>query len=179
MHLLWYVAAGLLVGYFANRGRAMLAEALNALEDLMHLARRDLGTGARSADGLQGVLAERIAAGAPFGLLVGKVERGREDADASLRSMIGAIAERLDPVEIARVGPAHVAVIVPASSFAEGRDTALALEELLERRTTFGWAVHPAEGRDALALYQVATDRLSTRRVVPDGRWSPAQAPGR
>ncbi|HEV7133354.1 MAG TPA: hypothetical protein VGN27_06465 [Gaiellaceae bacterium] len=173
MHLLWYVAAGLLVGYFANRGRAMLAEALNALEDLLRLTRRDLDTGVRSADGLHGVLADQIVTGSPFGLLVGKLEHCEDDADVSLRLIIGAIAESLDDcVEIARVGAAHLAVIVSTSSPEEARAAASALEQLLERRATFGWATYPVEGRDALALFQAASERLYERRVVR-GEWEP------
>ncbi|HVA31478.1 MAG TPA: hypothetical protein VMU58_09420 [Gaiellaceae bacterium] len=179
MHLLWYVAAGVVVGYFARRGRAMLAEALGTLEDLLRLARRDLGTGAHDADGLQQALAGRIAAGRPFGLLVGELECEGDDPDAQLRSAIAAIAHELDgATEVARIGPTQLALLVAASSArAVARDSA-AVERLLDARggsATFGWALYPGEGDDALSLFRSASERLYARRVVR-GEWTPTAA---
>jgi len=176
IHLLWYVAAGALVGYFAQRGRALLAEALHTLDDLLRLARRDLDTGTRTAEGLNGVLAERIAAGRPFVLLLGELEC--DTHHAGLRAATAAIAAGLDGgVEIARVGPAQLAV-VPAGSVCAPRREAAALERLLDRsgsRATFGWAAFPGEGDDALSLFRAASERLYARRLVR-GEWTPTAA---
>jgi len=33
-------------------------------------------------------------------------------------------------------------------------------------KATFGWAIHPQEGENALALYRAASERLYARKVM-------------
>jgi hypothetical protein len=35
-----------------------------------------------------------------------------------------------------------------------------------DSRVTFGWAMHPREGTNALALYRVADERLYARKLM-------------
>ena len=48
-----FTLAGFAVGYFARRGRQMLAESLQVLDAVLGLARRDLETGAITPNGIQ------------------------------------------------------------------------------------------------------------------------------
>jgi hypothetical protein len=178
IHLLSYVAAGALVGFFPSRVRRMLADALHALEDLLHLARRDLDTGVLDAQGLGAELATRVAAGARFGLLLGKISC-KGGADDALRRVTRVVSGELGPdAEVARVGPAQLAVVFSASAEAAARANAASLERALDERAcvaTFGWAIHPDEGADSFSLFRAASERLYDRRLFR-GEWKPTPA---
>jgi GGDEF domain-containing protein len=178
VHLAGYVIAGALVGYFATRARSMLSEALQVLDDLLHLARRDLGTGLLDTDGLDRALAERISARAPFTLVVGEIAAAQDD-EAVLRRASQALLQELGPTaEIARIGPAHVAVVTTPRSIAAARALAGSLERTITAaggRATFGWTVHPTEGTDTWTLFRAASERLDARRIVR-GEWMPTAA---
>lgn len=179
VHLAGYVIAGALVGYFATRARSMLSEALQVLDDLLHLARRDLGTGLLDKDGLDRTLAERIGARAPFTLAVGEIAATQGDDDAALRRASQALLQELGPTaEIARIGPAHVAVVTTPRSIAAARALADSLERAITAaggRATFGWTVHPTEGTDTWTLFRAASEQLYARRIVR-GEWIPTAA---
>jgi hypothetical protein len=164
VHLLAYVAAGTIVGYFARRTRGMLAEALNLLEQMLHVARHDVSAEVLSSSGLETAISRRIAEDEQFGLLVGEVSGG----DDLLRTAQRAIELRNgETVVVGRVGPTQLAVVVSAGSPAAVQREAAELEQLLERhgcRAMFGWAVRPAEGDDALSLCCAASERLYARR---------------
>jgi GGDEF domain-containing protein len=178
VHLACYVIAGALVGYFATRARSMLSEALHVLDDLLHLARHDLGTGLLDRDGLDRALAERINAGAPFTLAVGEIAAAQND-EAALRRASEALLRELEPAaKIARIGPAQVAVVTTPRSVAAARALAGSLERAITAaggRATFGWTVHPTEGADTWTLFRAATERLYARRIVR-GEWMPTAA---
>jgi hypothetical protein len=40
---------------------------------------------------------------------------------------------------------------------------------------TFGWAAYPQDGKDALALFRAADERLYARKIVR-GEWTPSAA---
>jgi GGDEF domain-containing protein len=178
IHLLTYVIAGALIGHFATRARSMLSEALRVLDDLLHLAQRDVGTGLLDRQGLDGVLAERMSGRVPFTLIVGDVDSARRD-EAALRRASQALARELDPgAEVARIGPAHLAVVTAPPNLAEARELAESLERAIRSdggRATFGWAVHPTEGSDSWTLFRAASERLYARRIVR-GEWVPTPA---
>jgi hypothetical protein len=178
VHLVTYVAAGAIVGHFAAGARSMLSESLHALEDLLLLARRDLGTGALNPRGLEVVLGRRAAAGAPFAVLVGEIECG-VGGDSGLRQVTRVIAAQAGAgAEIARVGPSQLAVVLTSAAPAQARAAAGELERALGEhacRATFGWALHPSEGEDGLTLFRCASERLYARRIVR-GEWSPTAA---
>lgn len=176
VHLLGYVAAGALVGSFAHRARLLLAEALQVLDDLLHLARRDTGTGLLDKHGLDRALSERISRRIPFTLVVGEISAREEGA---VRSASQAMLRELGPAaEIARIGPSHLAVITEPASPAGARAAAQMLERAVDRggmKATFGWAVHPSEGTDGWSLFRAASERLYARRIVR-GEWTPTAA---
>ncbi|HSP74418.1 MAG TPA: hypothetical protein VLN26_18760, partial [Gaiellaceae bacterium] len=178
VHLVTYAAAGAIVGYFAARARQMLSESLHALEDLLHLARRDLGTGALNPRGLETALGRRIAAGGSFGFVVGEIEC-RRSGEPGLREVMRVMTANLPPgAEVARVGPSQLAAVVSSSAPAEARAAAATLERVLDEHgclATFGWALHPGEGDDSLTLVRCASERLYARRIVR-GEWSPTAA---
>ena len=178
VHLAGYVLAGALVGYFATRARSMLSEALHLLEDLLAHARRDVGTGLLDREGLDRVLAERTGARTPFTLVLGEFAVAEGD-DAALRHAAEALLQEAEPAaEIARIGPAHVAVVTTPRSAAAARALAGSFERastVAGGRATFGWAVHPAEGTDSWTLFRAASERLYARRIVR-GEWTPTAA---
>ena len=165
-HLLVWVAAGTIVGYFARRTRGMLAEALNLLEQMLHVARHDVSAGALAASGLETAISKRIAEDERFGLLVGEVSGDDELLERAQR----AIELRGGETDVVgRVGPTQLAVVVSAASPAAVQREAAELEQLLERhgcRASFGWAARPAEGDDALSLCRAASERLYARRYA-------------
>jgi hypothetical protein len=168
VHLLAYVAAGTIVGYFAARARAMLAESLSLLDQMLHVARHDIGAGRLGASGLQGAISRRVVEGQRFGLLVGEVASEARDTGDALRAACHAIElDRGQSAAVARVGPAQLAVLVTAESLGAVEQEGLDLEQLLARcgvRVTFGWAAGPTEGDDALSLCRAASERLYARR---------------
>jgi GGDEF domain-containing protein len=179
VHLLTYVGAGALIGYAATRARSMLSDALGVLDELLRLARRDLDTGLLDRHGLDRALAERIGGHVPFTLLVGEIECADGDDDEALRRAARSLLRRLeDGAEAARIGPSHFAFVTIPGSLAAARTTAAALERALEAdggRATFGWTVHPTEGRDPWTLFRAANERLYARRIVR-GEWTPTAA---
>jgi hypothetical protein len=168
-----YVATGVLVGFFARRGRSMLADSLHVLDELLVLARRDPATGAIDAPGLAGVLARRLADDPPLGILVGEIAPARAPlSDHVLRELTRKLRSH---GVVGRIGPTQFAVMSESRSSAEAHALAAALERELDAagfRGTFGWAFGPQEGRDPLALYAVATERLYARRHAR-GEWEP------
>ena len=162
--LVAYVAAGTIVGYFARRTRGMLAEALNLLEQMLHVARHDVSDGVLGSSALETAISRRIAENEQFGLLVGEVSG---DDDLLEKAQRAIEVRHGETVVVGRVGPTQLAVVVSAASPAAVQYEAAELEELLERhgcRASFGWAARPAEGDDALSLCRAASERLYARR---------------
>lgn len=178
IHLVTYVAAGAIVGYFAARARLMLRDSLHALEDLLHIARRDLDTGALDARGLEATLTRWIATRGRFSLLVGEFDCDRGD-EAGLRQLARVLQTHSEAgAEVARVGPAQFALVTASAGLGEARAVAGELERILDERgcrATFGWATHPAEGGDGLSLFRAASERLYARRFLR-GEWTPTPA---
>jgi GGDEF domain-containing protein len=179
-----YVVAGATVGYFSRRGRAMLAASLHVLDDLLDLAKRDHLTAAFTGRGFESAINRRLATAAPFALLVGELSeqqkqalsRGRPGHDDRIREIGRLIARHLDQAdEFARVGETSFAVLTSAGTPARARNDGVSLENALHaagRELSFGWAFHPADGADVLALYGTAIERLHARQVVR-GDWRP------
>lgn len=177
IHLVSYVAAGVIVGAFAQRARGLLSDSLRVMDELLHLARRDAGSGALSPDGFEGELAARVARGWPFGLLVGELEDALDDR--ALRRATSLVCAELGvDTPVGRIGPSQLAVLASGTAPPAVRDAATALERALERdgvRATFGWSTYPVEAHDALSLFRAASERLYARRVVR-GEWRPTPA---
>lgn len=187
IHFASYVVAGAIAGTFAGRARGLLGESLHMLDVLLAVARRDIESGAASAQGLDAAVAQRVARAWPFALLVGELEpapeeRKRapaEDGGAEVREAVRMLSRHFGPGgEVARTGPTRLVVLSSATSPTQARDVASAAERVLDeggRRATFGWAWYPTEGADGLSLLQSASERLYARRIVR-GEWSPTAA---
>lgn len=153
-----FAAAGIVVGYFAHRGRQMLAESLHVLDEVLRVARREVAIGTITVDGIHARIAERAERSSRFAVLVGTTA---EASDAKLRRTMRALAAAAGPEsEIARVGRTRVAVLVPAETAAEAQSRARAIEHATGARV--GWAFHPQDGDDPLSLFGAASERLQT-----------------
>lgn len=178
IRLLSYVLAGATVGYFATQGRRMLADSLHVLDELLDLTRRDVVTASLTSEGLERSINQRIAARKPFGLLVGETVGPRKRDDELRRTARLLVAELHHDDQLARLGPSRFAILVSARAPGRARETSEHLERALQAAgapITFGWAVHPQEGADALALFGAAVDRLQARRLIR-GEWEPTAA---
>jgi GGDEF domain-containing protein len=178
IRLVSYVLAGATVGYFATQGRRMLADSLHILDEMLDLTRRDLVTASLTSEGLEQSINQRIAAKHPFGLLVGETV-GRRTHDDELRRTARLLSAQLHPDDqLARLGPSRFAILVASRSPGRARQTSEHLERTLQSEDapiTFGWAVYPQEGREALELFSAAVDRLQARRLIR-GEWEPTAA---
>ena len=164
-----YVAVGVLLGWFASHYR-------QANEELQVLAQRDLVTGLPNTRAFERAIDRRLAARAPFALLVGDFDAVNlsEDRDEALRLLADTLAGVLGPdTDLARVGAEELAVLTAC----EGLDQAAQLAVRLERTlcesgalVTFGWSAYPREGENALTLYRAADERLYARRVLREPR---------
>ena len=160
----WYVLAGTAVGYFARRVRHLLGQSLHVLDDLLGLARREVTSGALTREGFEARVADRASGRWPFAVLVGTLAA---PSDGALRTALGAIAGGLSGEDdVACVGD-RFAVVASATSAEDARELAAEVERVLDAagfRATFGWAFHPQDGADALALFGRASERLQARR---------------
>jgi hypothetical protein len=160
VRLVAFTLAGFAVGYFARRGRQMLAESLHVLDELMRLARRETATGVLTAEGITDRINHRAQRAWPFAVLVGDVAA---PSDAGLRDSLRGLADKLDhDTEIGGVGRGRIAVVASARSADEARRLAADAEQAVPVR--FGWAFYPQDGNEALALYGAASERLQARR---------------
>ena len=151
-----FTLAGFAVGYFSRRGRQMLADSLQVLDELMRLARREVATGALSSEGIQARIEGRLEWPQPFAVFVGEMNALSETAQRDLMRRLAAVAP--PESDIARVGHSRVAVVASSRSPEEAGQAAVALADALGVR--FGWAFHPHDGADTLALYGAASERL-------------------
>lgn len=158
-----FTLAGLAVGYFARRGRRMLAESLGVLDEALRHARREAATGAITPAGIQARIAQRAEKQWPFAVLVADTGPFSESAlrDA-LRRLTAALGDESD---IGRVGENRLAVVTGSLTPEEARDIAFDLERTLGG-LTFGWAFHPHDGDEPLALVGAASERLQARRAA-------------
>jgi hypothetical protein len=179
-----YVGVGLVVGYFATRGRRLLSDALHVLDELLTLAGRDLTTATLASPGLELAMSRRLAQSKPFTLLVVEPasrqagrRRGRLGYDEEdVRRITSQMAAELPPgTELARVGPKRFAALVATRSSDEARDVTISCERALGN-TGFGactgWAESPADGTDVFSLLSVAVERLYADLLVR-GEWEP------
>jgi diguanylate cyclase (GGDEF)-like protein len=165
-----YVSMGVVVGAYAASRRALVAE-------LERLAQRDELTGLPNTRSFEVAIERRFADARPFVLLLGDVdslgaingEGGRERGDEALRRLAELLTRAKRPEdEVARVGGDEFAILAPSGGEDAG-SLALSLERLLAAdgaTITFGWSTYPREGRNALALYRAADERLYTRKLV-------------
>ena len=172
IRLATFATSGALIGWFAENNRELVAQ-------LQVLAERDQLTGLPNTRAFEKAITERLDSDSPFALLVGETDAldpllaGDVAADDALRELADRLRGMLEPVdEIARVGGNAFAILSSqasgegASRLAGRLETALAGEG---RQITFGWAVAPREGTNALSLYRAADERLYARKLMRRG----------
>jgi diguanylate cyclase (GGDEF)-like protein len=173
IRLVTYTVMGALIGWFAAHDR----ELVNRLQIL---AERDFLTGLPNTRAFEAAMARRFGLGRPFMLLLGDMDglkqindtKGHAEGNDALRRLADMLGSVLRPEdEVARVGGDEFAVIT-ASGAEEAVNVAGRLESVLESQgvgITFGWALYPIDGENALSLYRAADERLYARKLVRGG----------
>lgn len=166
-----YVTVGALIGWFASRNRAMVAE-------LRVLAERDVLTGLPNTRAFESAITRRLATGRPFALLVADLDalkdfnrdEGFTAGNDALRRLADRLATSLGPDDdVARVGSDEFAILAWVQNSEGAAQLAARLERMLaddRTKATLGWAAFPQEGDNALALYRAASERLYARKVM-------------
>ena len=169
IRLLTYAGIGFLIGYFAQRNHELVVQ-------LRLLAERDALTGLPNTRGFEAAMSRRLAGGQSFALLLGDMDglklindsRGHAEGNNVLQRLAVVLGEALrGEDEVARVGGDEFAVLSSVHSGEEARQLAERLETAVEAagaRITFGWAVSPGEGKEALTLFRSADQRLYERK---------------
>lgn len=171
IRLVTYVSIGTVIGFFASRNRAML-------DELRILAERDVLTGLPNTRAFEAAITKRLESGRPFALLLADMdalkELNQEAGPSAGNEALRQVADRLSRSlaaedQIARVGSDEFAVLASVPTLDEASELSTRLEWVLSSqgtKATFGWAVHPQEGENALALYRAASERLYARKVM-------------
>ena len=171
LRFITYTAIGLLIGWFASDNR-------NLVEQLRVLAERDFLTGLPNTRAFESAINRRLDARQPFSLLLGDMdrlkrlneERGHAEGNDALQELAELLASSLGrDDELARVGGDEFAVLTAARSTDEAARFCGKLESALSTAgiaITFGWAVCPQEGENALSLYRIADERLYARKLI-------------
>ena len=183
IRLIIFAGSGALLGWYAASNQ-------NLVEKLQILAERDHLTGLPNTRAFESAIARRFESGRPFALLLGDMDglkdlndrHGDDTGDDALRRLGGLLANALEPSdELARVGGDEFAVLAALGSSQEASRLASRLEAVLsgtDLGITFGWAVHPQDGLNALSLYRAADERLYARKYIrsPRRRQTPGLA---
>ena len=142
------------------------------------LAERDVLTGLPNTRAFEPAITRRIDEEETFALLVADVDglkrinaaNGYDEGNDLLRTVADRLNHKLPPhSDIARVGDDEFAILIPCTRAKEAANYATQLQaylDLEDSRVTFGWAMHPREGTNALALYRVAGERLYARKLM-------------
>src|SRR5215210_2848096 len=175
IRLIPFTASGALLGWFAASNRALV-------DKFQILAERDHLTGLPNTRAFEAAIARRFESGRPFAILLGDMDGlkdlnerdGAGGGDDALRQLGATLANAIDPGdEIARVGGDEFAVLAALGSTQEAARLASRLESVLAGAglgITFGWAVHPQDGLNALSLYRAADERLYARKYIRSPR---------
>lgn len=171
IRLITYTTVGAVVGWFADRDRELVAR-------LQILAERDALTGLPNTRAFEAAIGRRLGAEQPFGLLLGDMDglkiindtRGHTEGNDAIRRLAEMLGSSLAAEDdIARVGGDEFAVLTSVTRGEEASRLCARLEALLAAQgapATFGWAIYPVDGENALSLYRAADERLYTRKLV-------------
>jgi GGDEF domain-containing protein len=160
-----YVGVGALIGFFAAQQRALAGH-------LRLLADRDRLSGLPTSRPFEAELTRRLEEGNAFALLLADVDDlgDRARAGELLLRLPELLSHSLHPTDtVARVGKDEFAVLAACRSSEEAGALAGTLESVFRAGgvdVTFGWATSPAEGRNGLALYRAANERLYARKAI-------------
>lgn len=177
-----FVGVGAMIGHFAAANRALMGNALGLVEELKVLAKRDVITGLPNTRGFEDAINRRLGEGKPFLLLVADLVTVNEPSEDA-RERLQAVASQMTRLagrahEVARIGESQFAVLTPLAPHGSTGQLAADFEHGLEAegsRMTFGWAAYPQDGKDALALFRAADERLYARKIIR-GEWRPSAA---
>lgn len=171
IRFLTFMTMGGLIGWFALHDRELV-------ERLRVLAERDFLTGLPNTRAFEAAIARRLESDAPFALLLGDMDRlkeindslGHAEGNDALRRLALMLGSNLRPDdEVARVGGDEFAVLTVLARTDEAAAFAARLEAVFANQgspITFGWAVYPSDGENALSLYRAADERLYARKLV-------------
>lgn len=171
IRLATYTGTGALIGWFSEHNRLLV-------ERLQLLAERDSLTGLPNTRAFESAITRRLESGQPFALLLADVDglRSVNEGGGAIagNDVLLELADRLGKLlgledEIARIGGDEFAILTSLGGGEEAARLAIQLEQALNAEgtpTTFGWAVSPHEGTNALSVYRAADERLYGRKVV-------------
>jgi GGDEF domain-containing protein len=160
IRLVTFTALGALVGHFARQHRLLVGH-------LQLLADRDSVTGLPSSRAFETEITRRLERGRPFAVLLGELQKPGDDELQRIARLFGSSLGPTDTV--ARVGETEFSVLIDARTTDEAAQVAARLEAVLAGQgidLTFGWALHPQEGTNALSLCRAADERLYARQIV-------------
>jgi diguanylate cyclase (GGDEF)-like protein len=164
-----YVLLGVLVGAIAQSNRELLGR-------LRVLADCDPLTGLGNSRSFGTAIAERFDAGKPFALLIGDMDSlkqinddfGHAVGDETLKQLAAVLSSSLGGRDIAyRIGGDEFAVLAAQDTAVGARGLAADLEAELAaagQHVSFGWAVTPEDGENAISLYRAADTRMYARK---------------
>jgi diguanylate cyclase (GGDEF)-like protein len=156
---------GYVVGSAAKRNRELM-------QRLKDNADRDFLTDLLNTRAFETALTERIDAGVPFTLVLLDVDdlklvndtEGHAAGNEHLRRLAAVLREETDPEDtVARIGGDEFAVMTSVADPARGSALSERLQAALAGReisASAGYATHPDEGGDRIALFHVADKRL-------------------
>jgi GGDEF domain-containing protein len=167
IRLITYIGVGALSGFFAAQHRAVAAY-------LQILGERDRLTGLPTSRPFEKELSRRLDTGTPFVLLLADVDGLDDGEESEIAEVMGKLPGTLAPWlgagdTVARVSAREYAVLIQLRSSEEAGALAAVLETALAGHgldVTFGWALSPRDGRNGLALYRAASDRLHARTIL-------------
>jgi diguanylate cyclase (GGDEF)-like protein len=175
IRLLVYVATGALIGWFASRNRELV-------ERLRSLAETDSLTALPNVRRFEAELLRHSREASSFALLVGDLDDlkvindrdGHAAGNTLLRRTAAALHELTREHELtARIGGDEFAVIARVATDDDAARLCTILETELDRRRvkiSFGWALHPHDGRTTAELLHRADERLYRSKAARKSR---------
>jgi diguanylate cyclase (GGDEF)-like protein len=171
IRFLTYTLMGALIGWYAQSNRGLI-------DRLRTAADRDFLTDLWNTRAFDGMLEAKLELNRPFGLVLGDMDSFKSINDteghAVGNEVLRHVAQVLQGVvraedQLARTGGDEFAVLttLPAADAVRalcGRLTAALAQE--GYAMSFGWAVSPRDGTDALALFRAADERLHAQKLI-------------
>jgi diguanylate cyclase (GGDEF)-like protein len=170
-----FAGIGWLVGSAAAHSRELT-------QQLKKHAERDFLTELLNTRAFESELTARLAREQPFALVLADVDdlklvndsEGHAAGNDYLRRLAAVLREETAPKDtVARIGGDEFAVLTDLDDPTEAESLALRLQDVLVRRgisASFGYAAHPDEGTDRLALFRAADKRLYDGKLTGTSR---------
>ena len=175
IRLLTFVSIGVLIGWFARSNRELVAR-------MRSLAETDSLTGLPNTRRFEAELLRHCRDETSFAILIGDLDGLKEtndrDGHAAGNDLLRRAAAALHDLTrehnlTARIGGDEFAVLARVTTETDAMALCGELEAQLERRRvriSFGWALHPVEGRSAAELLHRADGRLYRRKEARKSR---------